>query len=70
MRCYIETSFFYLHIKRIVTLEYYICLFVFILLSLAGAQFPGERGLVLVLDGDGQAHIGEMLLERDDVLVE
>ena len=36
----------------------------------AGAVFPVEGGLVLVLDGDGHAHVGEVLLQCDDVLIE
>ena len=34
------------------------------------AGFPGVGGLVFVLDGDGHADVGEVLLQRDDVLVE
>jgi len=32
--------------------------------------FPGEGGLVLALDGDGHADVGEVLFQGDDVLVE
>ncbi len=35
-----------------------------------GAGFPGEWGLLLALDGDGHADVGEVLLQGDDVLVE
>ena len=37
---------------------------------LAGAGFPGERSVVFALDGDRHADVGEMLFQRDDVLVE
>ena len=40
------------------------------LLVVAGTEFPGERGLVLGLDGDGHADVGEVFLKGDDVLVE
>ena len=36
----------------------------------SGAGFPREGGLVLALDGDGHADVGEMLFQGDDVLVE
>lgn len=36
----------------------------------SGAGFPGEGGLVLALDGDGHADVGEVLFQRNDVLVE
>lgn len=32
--------------------------------------FPGQGGLVLALDGDGHADVGEVLFQRNDVLVE
>ena len=36
----------------------------------AGAGFPGEGGLVLGLDGDGHADVGEVFLQGNNVLVE
>ena len=42
----------------------------FTLFPLAGVEFPGVGGLVLVLDGDGHADVGKVLLQGDDVLVE
>ena len=40
------------------------------MLRLSAALFPGVGGLVLVLDGDGHADVGKVLLQGDDVLVE
>ena len=37
--------------------------------GLAGVDFPGQWGGVLVLDDDGHAHVGKVLLEGDNVLV-